>query len=605
MAFIRSRKKSGHTYYYLVESYRENGKVKQRVLEYIGTFDKLKQMALDKYTKNSASKENISTSITKFKTAEHGAVTALRLVAEKIGLKKILDESFSSKTIKGLPRSNILILAMIQRAVKPGSKKEFSDWVANTSLPYHYGFKAKDLTSASFWEAMDNISEQEIEDAWNLIIKKLFQMYNLDITKYHLDYTNYFTYINSTNGRCFICKRGYNKQKRNDLLQFNLAALTSKLLTVPIVWEIYEGNINDKTELPIFANRIKQQLKKLDINPEEVTITFDGGGNSQETLSNIGFNFICAHSLASHKELYDIDINQYEKVSLSNEKTRMAYLLKDFEFSGVKGQGVLIFSENLKNGQLAELSKDEEKINARVEDLQDKLKNSRSKLYTELSKHEHKFQIKLKEVQDHNNKVDAGELPRKKHRKLPVFDDISAMEEILSQKLYKGRTYFKQFTSIEVLQADDGLYTFNYQVNDSSKATYIEKFYGKKLIATNRTDLSVNEILNEYVDQECIENDIFRISKNTDHFSVRPQYHWTDQKIKVHIFICLASIVLAEVLQIHLKEHGISLSKSKMIDQLREIREGWVYDNNNKPTKMLETMDDDHSKLWECVEKLR
>ena len=149
------------------------------------------------------------------------------------------------------------------------------------------------------------------------------------------------------------------------------------------------------------------------------------------------------------------------------------------------------------------------------------------------------------------------------------------------------------------------LYTFNYQVDDQLKATYIEKFYGKKLIVTNRTDLSVSEILNEYVDQECIENDIFRISKNTDHFSVRLQYHWTDQKIRVHVFICLAAIVLEEVLQIHLKEHDISLSKQKMIDQLSEIREGWVFEKDNKVTRLLEKMDDNHTKLWESIEKIK
>jgi len=36
MTFIRTKKVKGHTYYYLVESYREGGKVKQRVIRYLG-----------------------------------------------------------------------------------------------------------------------------------------------------------------------------------------------------------------------------------------------------------------------------------------------------------------------------------------------------------------------------------------------------------------------------------------------------------------------------------------------------------------------------------------------------------------------------------------
>lgn len=41
MAFIRRKKVKGKTYYYIVESYKEKGRVKQRVLRYIGTADSL------------------------------------------------------------------------------------------------------------------------------------------------------------------------------------------------------------------------------------------------------------------------------------------------------------------------------------------------------------------------------------------------------------------------------------------------------------------------------------------------------------------------------------------------------------------------------------
>lgn len=40
MSFIRTKKIKGHEYKYEVENYRENGKVKQRILKYIGRKDK-------------------------------------------------------------------------------------------------------------------------------------------------------------------------------------------------------------------------------------------------------------------------------------------------------------------------------------------------------------------------------------------------------------------------------------------------------------------------------------------------------------------------------------------------------------------------------------
>ena len=41
MAFIRKKKVKGKNYYYVVESYKVKGEVKQRVLCYIGTADNL------------------------------------------------------------------------------------------------------------------------------------------------------------------------------------------------------------------------------------------------------------------------------------------------------------------------------------------------------------------------------------------------------------------------------------------------------------------------------------------------------------------------------------------------------------------------------------
>ncbi len=41
MAFIRKKRVNGKTYYYVVESYKEKGKSKQRVLYYVGNINSL------------------------------------------------------------------------------------------------------------------------------------------------------------------------------------------------------------------------------------------------------------------------------------------------------------------------------------------------------------------------------------------------------------------------------------------------------------------------------------------------------------------------------------------------------------------------------------
>ena len=111
--------------------------------------------------------------------------------------QKILDETFPQKTIKGMKRSTALLLSMIHRAIEPGSKREFSSWANGTSLPYHMKFHAEDLSSQAFWEAMDGISQEQISAAWEKVMERLLDLCGIDIPCFHLDYSNYFTYIDS------------------------------------------------------------------------------------------------------------------------------------------------------------------------------------------------------------------------------------------------------------------------------------------------------------------------------------------------------------------------------------------------------------------------
>lgn len=620
MARIREKIKKGKPYYYLVENRRvgPNNSPREFILEYIGTPRNLMAFANQQYQRVQDMTNSVPTlpqDVT-FKSYAHGAVMGLFWASQAIGLEQILDDVFPQKTIKGLPRSRVLLLAMIQRAVEPGSKREFSSWVKTTSLPYHLRVDQVNLDSASFWEAMDGISEEQIEEAWNRIMKQLFERYQINLKSSHLDYSNYFTFINTKNGRCIIAKRGHNKQKRDDLLQFCLAALTSVTLKVPIVWQIYSGNTNDKSEFPVFTSHIKEQLKKLGMNPAEITISFDGGSNSEKNFSDLGFHFVCSHSLSSHKSLYDIDLDQYEDVILKNGHSRKAYPTGSLTFSGVSGIGVLTFSEDLYSGQTAQLERDRASIHELVEEAQTRLRNPRSGFFTSLKQKEKDVFHAQRDAEEYNRQIDAEEKARidaggsrrgkkKKYRDIPVWDPTAEMQDIVSRMIYGKYKYFQEFSSLVLTPGENGTYELEWTEDSSKLSAYCHKYYGKKLIVTDHTEWSILDILNEYADQECIENDIFRMSKNTDHFAVRPQYHWTDNKIRVHLFICMAAIVIAEVLQKHMSMDGIELTKPAMLDRLNEIRDGWIISGGNKANRILEDMDTDHKLLWDSVIKLK
>lgn len=53
------------------------------------------------------------------------------------------------------------------------------------------------------------------------------------------DLTNFFTYIDTTNDRSELAKRGRNKQKRHDLRQFGLAQVVTQDFLLPVFSEVY------------------------------------------------------------------------------------------------------------------------------------------------------------------------------------------------------------------------------------------------------------------------------------------------------------------------------------------------------------------------------
>jgi transposase len=76
--------------------------------------------------------------------------------------------------------------------------------------------------------------------------------------------------------------------------------------------------------------------------------------------------------------------------------------------------------------------------------------------------------------------------------------------------------------------------------------------------------------------------------KDPHHICLRPQHHWTDQKIEVHVLCCVLALMLCSPLRRELQRQGIDLSIPVLLEQLGKIREvGIVYpakDKRRSPT---------------------
>ena len=403
---------------------------------------------------------------------------------------------------------------------------------------------------------MDEITEESLQKAEDAIAAKVIGNYPANTEILALDYTNYYTYISSGNCRCKIAKRGKNKQKRNDLRQCSLAVVTAKDLGIPLFSHVYEGNRNDQTEFGEYIPLLKKRMPGF--APPKTTLVFDGGSNTKENLERLDMHYLCSFSLSYCKELYDIPADTYEVVVLEKGAKVAAYRTQKIIW-GKERTCVLSLSDALYAGQERELKENIRKTLDDLEKLDEQIRNPKSRI----------------------PKTAESLLKR-------------------AEKLLK-RKYMKEIIQFQVSNAG-----ITYEVDAEKETAIKEKYFGKKLLITDRGDWSTEEILGVYREQDCIEK-IFRDSKDTSHCSLQPIFHWTDQKIRVHIFICLLGLTMSAVLQKEAEKRGLHLSNDRLLEELGGIRESWITEGNDATGKVLqklEKMNDVQEKLWAIIEEL-
>ena len=95
---------------------------------------------------------------------------------------------------------------------------------------------------------------------------------------------------------------------------------------------------------------------------------------------------------------------------------------------------------------------------------------------------------------------------------------------------------------------------------------------GRRILVTNRHGWSTEDIILAYRGQAKVEY-AFRNLKNPYHCAVRPQFHWTDQKIRVHFLICVIAYMLSVAVYTKVRTQTKYPSNiQKLMDDLGNIR---------------------------------
>ena len=96
--------------------------------------------------------------------------------------------------------------------------------------------------------------------------------------------------------------------------------------------------------------------------------------------------------------------------------------------------------------------------------------------------------------------------------------------------------------------------------------------FGKRILFTNRDLWSTADVVAAYRSQNEVESG-FRQMKDPRVVSFGPMHHWTDSKIRVHVFYCVLALTIAHLMRREAERAGIHLSVRELLATLAGIQE--------------------------------
>ncbi len=502
----------GKTYHYLrlLENYWEKGKTKQRVVANFGNVETLDTKKID-----SAIASLLRYSSGYFKDIRKLKTLNIRelgevLAGEKFWRELEMDEILNRFTPDTRLFGNAPLL------IKTMVLSRLVEPLSKLALSEYYqklalsGLEGEQFIPQHFYRAMDELipHKDEIEIALHEREKDLFSM-NLNLVFYDLT-SSYFE-----GDCCPLGKYGYSRDHRPDLKQVVIGLLVTDE-GLPLAHQVYEGNTKDSNTLNDQINRLKQRFKL-----KQCVLVVDRGLVTEDNLTNLvsaGYQYIVA--LRKRKrELFQpvLRENRARLQPVEGQKNLLGFETKLEEF----GQDRTLFFYNAEKAEV-EARHRKERLD--------------------------KVKTRLKEMQA-----------------LFISGKRKDREKLLQQAArYLERKKLSRFFQ---LQTDE-----NQGINFSFKHDAVDfeaELDGLFVLRTNRQDLSISELVSAYKTLARAES-AFKELK--DFIELRPMFHWAEERVRAHIFICVLAYLIETCIEIKLKEKGVEMSARKALNILSEIK---------------------------------
>jgi hypothetical protein len=131
----------------------------------------------------------------------------------------------------------------------------------------------------------------------------------------------------------------------------------------------------------------------------------------------------------------------------------------------------------------------------------------------------------------------------------------------------------------------------------------VVRHFGKNVLVTDREDWTVEEVYEACVTRAVLGPDFSNGTAKGNNRSIGnakdnrslfqkallPLYHWTDSKIRIHLFVCVAALTYVTLLCQRLAGADINLTPTEAMEELRTLRTAIYFkDTESKLKRILE-----------------
>jgi len=552
MAHFHIKKKKGRNYLYVREIARVAGKPTVVSQVYIGSPERVASLVGGEVGGHARR-------VVKLKVEEFGALWLADQIDRDIDLAGIVDGVVPrGAREEGTSVGEYFLYCVWNRMCEATSKNQLAAWYEHTAVQQIRPIALGELSSQRYWEKWERVSEEALAKIARRFFERVWELEchasRADCLLF--DTTNYYTFM-ASDTPSELARRGRSKDGRHHLRQIGLGLLVARDSRLPLYYCVYPGNLHDSHQFGIIMDEMFGVVCGLNRSDQELTVVIDKGMNSGGNFAWIDehrrMHFVTSYAPYFAQYLAAMSMEEFEPVDTTKnrrlleqgkaEERLLAYRTKG-EYWGKERAVVVTYNPVTARKQAYTME-------SKLETLQQELLAMRAKV----------------------------------EEKAPYWRNPDSIRE-------------RYLRLCEHLHIPSDLYSLKFSRNHGGLSMSFKRedarieqkyaLFGKNIIITDHMDWTTAEIVQASLDRWQIE-DRFRLSKNDNLVAMRPLRHWTDSKIRCHLFACVVAMTYLRRIELKLNAAGIRRTAEDVMLDMRHFHSVLLLKSGaQKPARQLE-----------------